>query len=393
MNNKRQNEAWINLELAGIRKAGLDRHLFPYPVPGGRIRVGGKTMLNFSSNDYLNLAGNPIVLAAAGEALRTVGAGAGASRLVTGTLFIHEELERKLAAYKGYNAALVFGCGYMTNAGVIPAIAGRDDFVFVDRLAHASILDAVILSRAKLIRFSHNDAGHLCDLLRRSAGKGRRLVVTESVFSMDGDVAPLRDICAVAVSHNAMIMIDEAHSTGVFGPGGSGCVSELGLQSEVTVSMGTLSKALGGYGGFVACSGPFRNLLVNKARSFIFSTALPPASVASAIAAVDLIRNEPGMGGKLLRNAALFRNSLKKAGLNTGDSASQIVPVMIGDNRRVVEVSKRLREQGIVAAAIRPPTVPEGTARLRLSVTLAHTAADLDRAAKAIASVISGDEC
>lgn len=380
-------EEWIAGELDSCRGEQLDRHLTVYPEAGGKIRVGGRTVLNFSSNDYLDLSRHPAVTSAAIGALRTCGAGATASRLVTGTLAIHDDLECALAKFKDYPAALVFGCGYMANAGVIASLVGRDDTVLVDRLAHASILDAAVLSRARFCRFRHNDAAHLGDLLRKSGNSGRRLVVTESVFSMDGDIAPLRDIAAAARASSAMLMIDEAHSTGVFGPGGSGIVRELRLERDVNVSMGTLSKALGGYGGFVACSGLLRDLLVNRARSFIFSTALPPASAASALAALGVLAASPDMGRDLLENAAMFRGRLGAAGLNTGSSASQIIPLILGENRLVVELSARLRGRGIIAAAIRPPAVPAGTARLRLSVTLAHTRDDLEHAADEIISV------
>lgn len=374
-------EDWIAGELDSRRREGLERRPATYPEAGGKITLDGKVFLNLASNDYLDLSRHPAVISAAAGALRVFGAGATASRLVTGTLSIHCELEAALAKLKGYPAALAFGSGYMANAGVIASLAGRDDTVLVDKLAHASILDAVILSRARLQRFRHNDVAHLEELLKKDCGTGRRLVVTESVFSMDGDIAPLRDIAAAASKASAMLMVDEAHATGVFGPGGSGLVRELGLEQDVNVSMGTLSKALGGYGGFIACSAQMRELMINTARPFIFSTGLPPASAASALAAIGVMAERPGMGRDLLENAARLRRRLRDAGLDTGSSSSQIVPVIVGENHIAVEMAERLKARGILVAAIRPPTVPAGTARLRLSVSLAHSMADLDRAA------------
>ena len=371
-------EAWIAAELAVLRQ---QHRLREAPVRSG-------TTLNFSSNDYLDLAHHPEVIAAAERALRNDGAGAGASRLVSGTLTLHEELEARLARLKGYPASLVFGSGYLTNLGVIPALVGRDDMIFADRLAHASLMDAAILSRAELFRFQHNAADHLDELLKNHNGTGRKLVVTESVFSMDGDLAPLSEIAAAAERHGALLLVDEAHATGVFGPGGCGLIREYKLEPLVTVSMGTLSKALGGYGGFVACSETLRTLLVNHARAFIFTTAPPPAVLGAALGALNVLENNPGWGAELLRRAAVFREQLQFFGLDTMQSASQIIPLFVGDNARALTLADRLREQGLLVVAIRPPTVPEGTARLRFSVTLAHRATDLARAAEIIGATM-----
>ncbi|TAN36262.1 MAG: 8-amino-7-oxononanoate synthase [Verrucomicrobia bacterium] len=368
----------MDAELDALREA----HLFRRAIALDRA------LLNFSSNDYLNLAHHPEVIAAAERALRECGASAGASRLVSGTLALHEELEARLAKLKGYPAGLVFGSGYLTNLGVLPALVGRGDAIFADRLAHASLMDATMLSRAELHRFRHNDAGHLEELLKKHAGAGRKLVVTESVFSMDGDLAPLPDIATVAERHGALLLVDEAHATGVFGPGGSGLIREHKLESAVNISMGTLSKALGGYGGFVACSEKLRALLINRARAFIFTTAPPPPVLGAALGALDVLEKNTGLGAELLRRAALFRQQLQAAGLDTMQSASQIIPVFVGDNARALALAGRLREQGLLVVAIRPPTVPEGTARLRLSVTLAHSEADLVRSAKIVSSAI-----
>jgi 8-amino-7-oxononanoate synthase len=385
-------EAWITERLYDLSKSHLNRHLQAYPEAGGKIRIGDRTYLNFSSNDYLNLARHPDVVAKAAGALNAAGCGATASRLVTGTLAWHDELELMLARHKGYPSALLFGSGFLANVGTIPALMGKNDHVFADKLVHASIVDAIMLSRARLYRFRHNDVEHLDELLRKgSTTSGRKLIVTESVFSMDGDLGPLQDIAHVAQRHGAMVMVDEAHATGVFGPKGSGLVREWGLESSVNISLGTLSKAFGGYGGFVACSESVRAFLVNHARSFIYSTALPPPVVAAALGALQVIEGSSDLGAQLLNNAAALRNRLQEAGLNTGNSASQIIPVMVGENSKALAISQELRERGIIGVAIRPPTVPQGTARIRLSVTLAHTKEDLEHVGQVIIATAQGE--
>ena len=302
-----------------------------------------------------------------------------------------DELEQRLAGFKGYPAALVFGSGFLTNAGVIPSLVGRDDAVFADKLVHASIIDAITLSRAKLVRFHHNDVQHLEELLKKQPA-GCRLVVTESVFSMDGDLAPLRDIAAVAQRQNAMLMIDEAHATGVFGPSGSGLIREHGIETSVNVSMGTLSKALGSYGGFVACSSHMRELFVNRARSLIYTTALPPSVIASSIAALEILQASPSLGSKLLKRAESFRKTLHAAGLDTLQSASQIVPIVVGDNAKTLALAERLYASGVLVVAIRPPTIPKGSARLRISITLDHSEKDLARAADLIIAAAKAED-
>ena len=386
-----RNEQWIDAQLAGLRAASLERTLRVVPAPGGRFVHDGRTILNFSSNDYLDLARHPRVIAAAVRAVETHGGGSGASRLMAGTLACHEELEARLAQLKGYPRALVFGSGFLTNAGVIPAVVGRDDAVFADRLVHASIIDAVALSRAKLVRFDHNDAGHLAELLTKAGTEGRRLVVTESVFSMDGDLAPLAELAQAAEACGALLMVDEAHATGVFGLGGSGLVRAGGLEGAVNLSMGTLSKALGSYGGFVACSETMCQWLVNRARAFIYTTALPPAAVGAAIGALDVLEQEPGRGSELLARAERFRAHLAREGVPTGGSACQIVPVMVGDNAKALAVAARLKASGILALAVRPPTVPVGTARVRFSLTLAHGDDDLAFAAEQVVQAVRAE--
>lgn len=381
-------DVWIRAELSTLANAGLLRRERVADAAGGRFESAGRTVLNFSSNDYLNLARDPRLIEAAADQARRFGAGAGASRLVTGTLPCHLALEEQLALHKGSAAALVFGSGFLANLGVITACVGPGDTVFADRLAHASLLDGAQLSRARLHRFRHNDPGHLADCLRRHGGPGRRLIVTESVFSMDGDLAPLADIAQLARAHDALLLVDEAHATGVFGPQGAGLAAHLGVAREVTLSVGTLSKALGGYGGFVACSAAMREFIVNRARPYIYTTALPPAAVGAALAALEVLHSEPGRGAELLARAARLRAMLAQRGLRTGDSASQILPIMLGDADRAVRISERLRAQGLLGVAMRPPTVPRGTSRLRLSVTLAHALPDLEYAADRIVEAV-----
>jgi len=382
-------EDWIQPILNEAQGQGLERTARVYPEAGGKIRIDGKEVLNFSSNDYLDLSRHRHVMDRAREALDRYGVGSTASRLVTGTLPIHEELEARLAREKGYPAALVFGAGYMANAGTIPVLVGRDDLIFADKLVHASMIDACKLSGAKLVRFAHNDAGALEQRLEPFARTDcRKLIITESVFSMDGDIAPMKEIAALGEKHDAMVMVDEAHASGTFGPNGAGLIREFGLEKTVTVSMGTLSKALAGFGGFVACSGNLRKLLVNSARAFIYTTAPPPAVIGAALGALDVLDASPNLGNILQANADYFRSMLHDAGLDTLQSQSQIIPIVIGENEKAIAVSQRLREEGIIAAAIRPPTVPAGSARLRISITLAHHVDDLERAAHAIIKAV-----
>jgi 8-amino-7-oxononanoate synthase len=380
------NATWIANELRSLRETGLLRELRHCPSSGGVVVLDGRPLMNLSSNDYLDLANHPGVKAAAARCLDRYGAGATASRLVVGSLDCHEELERRLARFKRYPACLVFGSGYAANVGAIPALAGRNTRVFLDRAAHASIVDGAVLSRARIRRFRHNDWEHLDSLLSKTPPDARRLVVTESVFSMDGDLAPLPELASVAGRRDAMLMVDEAHATGVFGPGGAGLVARNDMEPSVDVCMGTLSKALAGAGAYVACSTAIRDLLVNRARAFVYSTALPPASVGSALGALDALARDPAMGQTLQDRASRFREKLRSAGLDTGRSQSQIVPLVVGDAARALRLAAHLRNEGILAVAIRPPTVPAGTARIRFSLTLAHSQADLDRAAETVAA-------
>ena len=367
-------------ELRKLADRGLLRSLRVRPATGGKFLRDGRSVLNFSSNDYLNLAGDERLKAAAIAAVGELGCSAAASRLMSGHLELHERLEGRLAAWVGQDAALVFGSGFLTNLGVLTTLARRGDTILADRLNHASLVDGARLSGARLLRYRHGDAGHLAELLG-AAPAGRRIIVTDSVFSMDGDVAPLAELADLARRHEALLVVDEAHALGVFGHGGGGLCGLLpGVRPDVIV--GTLSKALGGYGGFAACSEAIRQLLVNRARSFLFSTALPPACLGAAMAALDIVGESDERGRTLLERAARFRGLLTGAGLDLAGSCCQIVPVLVGGNDAAVALSQRLEAEGILAVAVRPPTVPAGTARLRLSLTLAHEPADLQFAAE-----------
>ena len=382
----RATEIWIQDELTRLTGAGLERRLVPYAQTGPEVSCGGRPLVNLSSNDYLGLANHPRVQASAQEAMQEFGSGATASRLVVGTLECHERLERRLATLKGYPSSLAFGSGYTANVGIVTALTGRDDHIFIDRLAHASLVDASVLSRARIHRFHHNDVENCGALIRTCPPGGHRLILTESVFSMDGDLAPVAELARLADRTGAMMLVDEAHATGVLGPGGAGLVRAAGAESVVNLSMGTLSKALGGYGGFVACTELMRQWLIQRSRSFVYSTALPPAMVGAALGALELLGETPDMGAVLLARAAAFRERLHAEGFNTGESTSQIIPIMVGDIDRTMRLHRRLLEQGILVIPIRPPTVPQGTARLRLSVTLAHSAQTLDHATGIIAA-------
>lgn len=383
-------DSWIREKLDDLKSQHLDRRCTEYPEVGGKIRINGTSLINFSSNDYLDLSHHPTVMEAAERALKTYGAGSTASRLVTGTLPLHREVEEKLATHKGYPAALLFGSGYLANLGTITSLVERNDLILADKLSHASLIDAAVQSRARLMRFRHNDVTHLKEQLEKRKNDQRCLVICESVYSMDGDLAPLVEIAGVADQYEAMLMVDEAHATGIAGASGEGRVQEAGLTGQVTIAMGTLSKGMGSYGGYVACSKTVREYLVNRARSFIYTTALPPATLGSILGALKVLEEDPGRGARLLKRAAGFRTQLQAQGLDTMRSDSQIIPVMVGKSEDALAVAATLKQRGILAVAMRPPTVPQNTARLRLSVTLAHSREDLEASARAIGDVVTG---
>ncbi len=370
--------------LEELRDRGLYRQLRLVSGPQGpRVLLDGRPVLLLCSNNYLGLADHPRVRGAAAEAAMRWGAGAGASRLISGNMKLHRRLEARLAEFKGYESALLFGSGYLANVGAISALARRGEVVFSDELNHASIIDGCRLSRAETFVYRHRDTEHLAWGLREAEGCGA-LIVTDGVFSMDGDIAPLEELVRLARSHDCRLMVDEAHATGALGPGGRGSVAAAGLSGQVDVVMGTLGKALGSYGAYVCAGREIVDYLVNTARSFVFSTAPPPPVLAAALAALELLESHPHRVDRLQANAATLRSALAGEGLAAGGSGTQIVPVEVGDAERTMELSERILERGVFAQGIRPPTVPEGSSRLRFTVMATHRADELQRAAKLV---------
>jgi len=403
---------FIRETLQDLKAQGLYRRLVALgSAVGPHVQVGGRTVLQFASNNYLGLAGDPRVTLAARKAIERWGWGAGASRLVAGHTEAHAALEADLAAFKHTEAALAFPTGYMTNLGVVTALAGRGDLVVMDRASHASLYDAVRLSGARLVRYPQADARAAARLLKKHrGGTGRRLLVTDTVYSMDGRTAPLEELADLCRRAGAMLLLDEAHATGVLGPTGGGLAEEIGVAEGITASVGTLSKALGGIGGFVAASRQVCDLIINRARPFIYTTALPAAACEAARAALHIVRTEPQRRRRLHDLARRLRTRLQEAGLakrghstfsgSTPPEAGEppgekvecplftpILPILLGDAERAVAFAAALLDEGIFCPAIRPPTVPPGTSRLRVSLTVEHTDADLDRLADALVQI------
>jgi glycine C-acetyltransferase len=375
-------------ELEALRQRGLYRNLRRVEGDQGPTLVlDGREVINFSSNNYLGLANHPTLRQAAKEAIDRYGCGSGASRLISGNMTLHEELEGKIAELKGTEAALVFNSGFQANSGIIPVLVGEGDVILSDAFNHASIIDGCRLSRAKIVVYGHCDLNGLEHSLKNSPLGRRKLIVTESLFSMDGDEAPLTDIVRLAKAHGAMVMVDEAHATGVYEPNGAGLVAKLGLGDRVMVQMGTLGKALGGFGAYVAGSKSLRELLINRCRSFIFTTSLPPALMAMAIAAIELIKKAPERRQALRDNCQLFRTGLESLGYSLGTSQSQILPLIIGDAALCMKLSEDLLQRGVFAQGIRPPTVPPGTSRLRITLMATHTPEHIDQALKVFKEV------
>jgi 8-amino-7-oxononanoate synthase len=366
--------AWIEEELAALEEKSLRRRsAVRGSMQAARFRLDGRELVNFGSNDYLALASDPRLTEAVAEALAREGWGSGASPLVAGRGELHERLEKRLAEFEETEAALLFPSGFAANSGAIAALAGPGDAVFCDRNNHASLWDGCRLSRADVRVFPHNDCRRLADLLKNKKTYRRRLIVVDGVFSMDGDLAPLAELVELAQRHGAMLLVDEAHGTGVFGPHGRGAAEHFHVDDRVPIRIGTLSKALGGAGGFVAGSRSLVEWLANRARSYVFSTAAPAAAAAASLAALDIVRDEPERRVRLLRRAAGLRDELARRGWNTGASAGPIIPLIVGGADRAVRLSHQLRDRGFFVPAIRPPTVPDGASRLRLSLTAGHT--------------------
>ena len=380
---------WLEEERSAWTQAGrLRRLVVRQGSPAPRARLDGREYVHFGSNDYLGLASHPQVVEAACEAARREGWGAGASPLVIGHHREHQLLEEALARFEQTDAAVVFPSGYAANVGTITALVGRQDAVFSDQYNHASLIDGMRLSRAQVFVYRHGDVHHLETLLREHAGRfRRRLIATDGVFSMHGDLAPLPELVRLARQYDCMLLVDEAHGTGVLGPQGRGAAEHLGVHGEVPIHLGTLSKALGSQGGFVAGSQELVLHLVNRARSLVFSTAMPPASAAAARAALELVEKEPERRQKLLHLAGELRRQLQDQGWNVPPGVTPIVPVFVGTEQRVLELAGELRRRGLWVPAIRPPSVPEGQCCLRISLSAQHTPEQVHQLAQALAEL------
>ena len=371
--------------LEGLSQQGLRRSLRRVTGrQGPRMSVGGRDVLMLAGANYLDLAGDARVLEASNQATLRYGAAAGGARLISGNLDLHEALEAELATAAGSEASLLFSTGYMANLGVITALVGPGDAIFSDSLNHASTVDACRLTRAETCVFRHNDPDHFESLLRKSRAR-RKILVTDGVYSMDGDVANLEAMIPIARRHGVAVVLDDAHGFGVLGEGGRGVIELAGV--DVDFLVGNLGKALGSFGAFVACSASARDFLVNKARSFIFTCGLAPGPTAAALAALRISRSEPERRKRLAERAALLRDGLNAVGFDTGPSHTQIVPAIVGDNARTMSLCERALERGIYAQGIRYPTVPKGTARLRLTPTAAHSVDEIQHVVKVLGEV------
>ncbi len=374
-------EQFLAAHLKLLQNTGLLRILTEAePVAHGKILINKREFLNFASNDYLGLCGHASIARAAIRCIEKYGIGSGASRLLSGTHPLHCRLEERIAEFKGTERAVLFNTGYAANTGLIPAISSGSDIIFSDELNHASIIDGTRLSKARVEVYRHGDVEHLEHLIHNNAcSGGRKFVVTDSVFSMDGDIAPLKEILELCNECDAILIVDDAHGTGVLGRRGRGALEFAEIESDRIIQMGTLSKAAGCYGAFVAGSGELASYLVNTARSFIYSTSLPPSVAASGIESLRIMENgSSGRRKTLWKNRKHLCNGLQSMGYDTMESATPIIPVAAGDEKTVLELSSRLLDQGIFAPAIRPPTVPEGMCRIRFTVTAAHKRKDID---------------
>lgn len=379
----------FNQELAAREAQGLRRRMrFVSSACGAYIQINRKKLLNLCSNNYLGLANDKRLKTAAISAIKKFGVGSGASRLVSGSNILHKRLEEKLADFKRQEACVVYSSGYNANIGLISALAGRNSIVFCDRLNHASIIDGIILSRAQLARYPHKDINVLEELLKKNSGYKNKLIISDSVFSMDGDIAPLPELFRLAKKYDCLLMIDEAHSSGVLGKSGRGALEHFGLAAnKQIIQMGTLSKALGGLGGFVCGSRELIDYLVNRSRSFIFSTALPAALCASALEAIKIIEKDGNQRARLLSNAHFLRAGLNSLGFNTLESQTPIIPILTKEPRLTMEFSQKLFEKGILVQGIRPPAVPDNFCRLRATVMASHTKGDLKFALSAFEKI------
>jgi glycine C-acetyltransferase len=371
--------AWIEEEIASLKDQGLFTTVRTIETPmGAWLKVDGRRVLNFCANNYLGLANHPRLKQAAKQAIDDYGVGPGAVRTIAGTMSLHLELEQRLAAFKGVEAAVTFQSGFNANLATIPALVGRGDVIFSDRLNHASIIDGCRLSRAKIVAYEHNNPDDLRAQIAAETAYNRRLIVTDGVFSMDGDIAPLPELYEIAAEHDILLMVDDAHGEGVLGRGGRGIVDHFGLHGKVDVEIGTLSKAFGVVGGIVAGRQVIVDWLRQRGRPFLFSSAMTVPDTAACLAAVELLEESTDLVDRLWRNADTFKRGMQALGFDTGHSATPIVPVMLGEAPLAQAFSRRLFEEGVFAMAIGFPTVPQGKARIRVMNTAAHEQADLE---------------
>lgn len=380
---------WIQQELESLKDSGLYNRIRTLSTPQGAwLEVDGRRVLNFCSNNYLGLANHPRLKAAASAAIERYGVGPGAVRSIAGTMDLHLELERRLAAFKGVESAITFQSGFTANLAVLPALVGKEDVIFSDELNHASIIDGSRLSGARIVRFAHANAADLERQIQANAGSYRRaLTVTDGVFSMDGDIAPLDEIYAVTERHDILLMVDDAHGEGVMGTGGRGIVDHFRLHGKVDVEVGTLSKAFGGVGGVVAGKAVIVEWLRQRGRPFLFSSAVTPPDVAAMIAAVDLLEESTELVDRLWENARYFKAEMKNLGFDTGHSVTPITPIMLGEAPLAQQFSRELFEEGLFAMALGYPTVPQGKARIRVMLSAAHNQSDLNQALEIFAKV------
>ncbi len=381
---------WIADELSSLKKSGLLTNIRTLSSPQGAwLIVDDKKVLNFCSNNYLGLANHPLLVESAKAAIDEFGVGPGAVRPIAGTMALHLELERRLAAFKGVEAAITFQSGFNANLAAIPALVSKEDVIYSDELNHASIIDGCRLSRAKVIRYAHCDADDLRVQIEKSKGDGyrRSLIITDGVFSMDGDVAPLDKLYEVAQEFDALLMVDDAHGEGVLGKGGRGIVDHYNLHGKVDVEMGTLSKAFGVVGGVIAGSQIIVDWLMQRGRPFLFSSAMTIPDVAACLAALNLLEESTELVDKLWENADYFKREMREIGFDTGVSTTPITPIMLGEAALAQDFSRRLFEEGIFAMALGFPTVPRGKARIRVMISAAHSREDLDRGLTAFKSV------
>ncbi len=380
--------SWIEQELISLREQGLFAHIRTIESPmDGWVTIEGRRVLNFCANNYLGLANHPALRQAAKDAIDTYGVGPGAVRTIAGTMTLHVLLERRLADFKGVEAAITFQSGFNANLATIPALVGKGDVIFSDRLNHASIIDGCRLSGAQIVAYEHNDPADLRRKIVETSVEGRALIVTDGVFSMDGDVAPLPELCQVADEFGFLLMVDDAHGEGVLGRGGRGIVDHFGLHGRVDIEVGTLSKAFGVMGGVVAGRQVIVDWLRQRGRPFLFSSAMTVPDVAACLAAVDLLETSTEQVDRLWRNAETFKRGMQQLGFDTGHTQTPIIPVMLGEALLAQQFSRRLFEEGVFAMAIGYPTVPKGKARIRVMNTAAHTLDDLERGLAAFEKV------